>query len=208
MRRAIAVTCLVFLVGVSQAKAQATYSFSVSRHVSIPFSEQRVDDILAAASKMLKKLDDPDDLACDVTFKRIGPIQTFTSPNAEGVIHNRRERDAVHSENFDSSVINIKIVKKIEYCRPPFTGFLGCSWPHRFHSIIVVADQQVPQLVWPHEFGHQTGLWHRRPLDNALMSPCTLQTDNVQVTQRECKCFQKGPGGCKKPEPHPPVGCK
>jgi hypothetical protein len=114
MRRAIAVTCLVFLVGVSQAKAQATYSFSVSRHVSIPFSEQRVDDILAAASKMLKKLDDPDDLACDVTFKRIGPIQTFTSPNAEGVIHNRRERDAVHSENFDSSVINIKIVKKIE----------------------------------------------------------------------------------------------
>ena len=49
MRRAIALTCLVVLAGVNQARAQAIYSLSVSRHVSIPFSEQRVDDILAAA---------------------------------------------------------------------------------------------------------------------------------------------------------------
>jgi len=208
-RSAIVLTCLALLGAVNQAKAQATYSLSVSRHVSIPFSEQQVDDILAAASKMLQKVNHPDDLACNVTFKRIGPIQTFTSPNREAVIRNESDRDAVHRENFDSSVINVKIVKEIDYCRPPFKSFFGCSWPHRFHSIIVVADQQFPQLVWPHEFGHQTGLWHRKPLKEALMSPCTLQTDNVQVTKRECECFNKGPGGCSNiPEPDPPVGCR
>jgi hypothetical protein len=202
MRTAIALTCLALLVGFNKAMAQATHSLSVSRHVSVPFSESQVDDILAAASKMLQKAGSPG--ACDVTLKRIGPIQTFTSPNPEGIIHNRTDRDAVHSENFDSSVINVKIVNKIESCLPPIRGFLGCGWPKKFRSIIVVADQQFPQLVWPHEFGHQTGLFHR-PVDKALMSPCTLQADNVQLTKRECTCFKKGPGGCPNiPETHPP----
>ena len=203
MRSAIALTCLALLVGVNQARAQATHSLSVSRHVSVPFSESQVDDILAAASKMLQKTDSPG--ACDVTLKRIGPIQTFTSPNPEGIIHNTTDRDAVHREKFDSSVINVKIVNKIESCIPPNKGFRGCSWPLRFRSIIVVADQQFPQLVWPHEFGHQTGLWHRAvEVDKALMSPCTLQADNVQLTKRECICFKKGPGECHPRETHPP----
>jgi hypothetical protein len=184
--------CLVLLVGINQARAQATHSLSVSRHVNVPFSESQVDDILTAASKILHSAG-----ACDVTLKRIGPMQTFTSPNRDGVIRNQSDRDAVHRENFDSSVVNLKIVKEIDFCIPPFTSFRGCSYPPRFKSIIVAADRPFPELVWPHEFGHQTGLFHR-PADKAtaLMSPCPLQADNVQLTQSECTCFQKGLGGC------------
>jgi hypothetical protein len=83
MRTAIALTCLALLFGVNQARAQATHSLSVSRHVNVPFNESQVDDILTAASKILHTAS-----ACDVTLKRIGPIQTFTSPNRDAVIHN------------------------------------------------------------------------------------------------------------------------
>ena len=109
MRTAIALTCLALLVGVNQATAQATHSLSVSRHVSVTFSESQVDNILAAASKMLQKTGSPG--ACDVTLKRIGPIQTFTAHNPEAIIRNTTDRDAVQRVNFDSSVINVKIVK-------------------------------------------------------------------------------------------------
>jgi hypothetical protein len=40
-----------------------------------------------------------------------------------------------------------------------------------------------------------------------LMSPCPLRASNVQVTQDECDCFQKGPGGCHPPEPKPRAAC-
>ena len=124
MRIAIALTCLALVVGVNQARAQATHSLSVSRHVNVPFSESQVDEILAAASKMLQKAGSPG--ACDVTLKRIGPIQTFTSPNRDGIIRNQSDRDAVHRENFDSSVVNVKIVKEIDFCIPHNSSNL--SW--------------------------------------------------------------------------------
>jgi hypothetical protein len=62
---------------------------------------------------------------CDVSLKRIGPIQTFTAPNPEGIIRNTTDRDAVQRENFDSSVINVKIVNKIESLS---SSNKGLSW--------------------------------------------------------------------------------
>ncbi len=194
-----------------QAGAQQSYLFSVSRHQSVQVSDQEVDRILAAASQMLQKdsnhVDTANDVTCNVTFKRLGPIHTFASPSTPAVIKNRIERDAVHKVNFDPSVINVKIVKEIKYCRPQLgNSFFGCSWPHHFHSIIVVAHQPFPELVWPHEFGHQTGLWHRKG-GKALMSACLLNSANVQVTRHECDCFLSGPGTCDTPEPRPPATC-
>lgn len=207
----ISIVWFALLTWVNPASAQQTYSLSVGRHPSVQISDQKVDRILAAASKMLQKsshhVDSPDDVACNVTFKRTGPIHTFASPNTPAVIKTESDRDAVHSENFDPSVINVKIIKEIDFCRPPQQGkFRGCSWPHQFRSIIVTADAIFPELVWPHEFGHHTGLWHRNGLD-ALMSPCPLQKTNVKVTQYECSCLLAGPGGCQAPEPQPPASC-
>jgi hypothetical protein len=210
----VAMAWLALLMLPEPASAQVTYQLVVSRHPSVPFTEQQADSILAAASQMLQKADRPQAQACNVTFKRSGPIRTFASPNTPAVIINKQDRDAVHRENFDSSVVNIKIVDQILFCRPVrgFSGigkYRGCSWPEDFRSIIVTASAKHPELVWPHEFGHQTGLWHRE--DNAshtvLMSPCPLRASNVQVTQDECDCFQKGPGGCHPPEPKPRAAC-
>lgn len=198
----IAIIWLALLIAITSASAQATYSLKVSRHPSVSFSEQKVDQILADASKMLQK-------SCNVTLQRLGPVQVLPA-NVPADIKNESDRDAVHKENPDSDphVISLKIVKKIEFCRPQQgNSFVGCSWPHSFHSIIVIADQQHPELVWPHEFGHQTGLWHRKGLNKALMSPCSLKASNVQVTQSECHCLLAGPGGCNTPEPSPPVSC-
>jgi hypothetical protein len=209
----IAIIWLALLIGITSASAQVTYSLKVSRHPSVSFSDQQVDQILADASKMLQKdphhADATNNVACNVTLQRVGPVQVL-SANAPAVIKNQSDRDAVHRENPDSdpNVISVKIVKKIEFCRPQQgNSFVGCSWPHSFHSIIVVADQKSPKLVWPHEFGHHTGLWHRKGLNNALMSPCTLKATNVQVTKSECSCLLAGPGGCKTSEPKPPVTC-
>jgi hypothetical protein len=214
LRGVIAIAWLALLILPEPASAQVTYPLVVSRHPSVQFSEDQVDSILAAASKMLQKVDRPQAQACNVTFKRSGPIRTFASPNTPAVITNAKDRDAVHRENFDSSVVNIKIVDQILFCRRVrgISGqgvFRGCSWPEDFRSIIVTVSAKQPELVWPHEFGHQTGLWHRE--DDAshtvLMSPCPLRASNVQVTQDECDCLQKGPGGCHPPEPNPRATC-
>jgi hypothetical protein len=187
-------------------RAETTHLLSVGRHDSVQFSEQKVDEILAAASKVLHAT------ACNVTLKRIGPLYTFASPSTPAIIKNQIERDEVHKVKFTPDVlISVKIVERIEFCRPNFgkSLFNGCSWPRHFRSMIVIADPEphVPELVWLHEFGHQTGLWHRRPDNVALMSPCPLTTANVQITADECKCFRKGPGARKTPEPDPPVTC-
>ena len=187
--------------------APITHSLSVGRHHSVEFSEQRVDSILAAASKVMH------DAGSRVTFKRTGPINTFASPDTPAIIKNQAERDAVHQVRFEpEGVVSVKIVERIEFCRPNFgkTLFNGCSWPRHFRSMIVIADPKpnVPELVWLHEFGHQTGLWHRRPDELALMSPCPLKPGNVQLTEHECKCFREGPGAFRIPEPDPPVTCQ
>jgi hypothetical protein len=189
------------------SRAQITHLLSVGRHHSVPFSEEKVDNILAAASRVLH------DAGCRVTLKRIGPLYTFASANTPAIIRNQIERDDVHQVKFEpDGVISVKIVERIEFCRPNFgkSLFNGCSWPRHFRSMIVVADPKpnVPELVWLHEFGHQTGLWHRRPDDAALMSPCPLTPANVRLTADECKCFRKGPGARKTPEPEPPVTCE
>jgi hypothetical protein len=186
---------------------QKTHLLSIGRHHSVPFSEERVDKILAAASKLLQHA------GCDVTLARVGPVHTFESPSTPAVIKDQNHRDEIHKIEFDpKGVVSVKIVEKIEFCRPNFgkTLFNGCSWPRHFRSMIVIADPkpELPELVWLHEFGHQTGLWHRRPDEVALMSPCPLKATNVELNPHECNCFRIGPGAFSTPEPEPPVTCE
>jgi hypothetical protein len=201
----IAILCPGLLVASEPAGAQTTYEFSVSRHSSVTISERQVDDILAKASDMLQRR-----AACNITFKRTGPIHTFTAPNAAGDIRTVSDRDAVHKENFDRNVINIKILNEIGSCRPVpgVDSFDGCSFPHEFRSIIVRGDLDHPELVWPHEFGHQTGLFHRKgDTRKTLMSPCPLVSSNVELNSDECACFKSGPGTCETAEPASPAQC-
>lgn len=204
MRTIMAIVCLGLMMWAGPASAQKTYSLSVSHHPSIRLSDEEVDNILAAASKMLKKpghTDTPDNVACDVTFKRRGPVKPFASPNAKAEITTEAERDAVHREDSD-----VKVVKKIEFCRPNMGDtFDGCAWPPRSGrrpiSIIVIhkANEELNSILWAHEIGHRKGLWHRSER-RSLMTVCDLAADQVRVTRSECKCLLRK-GRCSTPEP-------
>src|SRR6266446_8993507 len=224
MRIIAGILSLAVLMWVEAASAQKTYSLSVSGHSAVPaLSDGEVEAILADASKMLQK---NSDFACDVTFSLKGPVGTFASPDTP--IVTRHNIDAVH--RVDSNVagvdFRVKVVKEIKFCRPDLPNpdglFDGCSFfPPDSRSIIVVhpkfhTNPRDPRgsplsnypdhLLWPHEFGHLTGLPHRRDRF-ALMTPCSLSNlpgTPVQVNHAECRRLLSGPGA---PPPRP-IGCR
>lgn len=205
----IIVAIFASLLWVGAASAQATsppkkYSLSVSRHIAVPeLSGADVKRILADASKMLQTNRGH---ACNVKFTLRGSIGTFGSPNTPTAnIPSKVDADhieAVHS--VDSGVdsdVHIKVVEEIKpRCFGPPHAFQGCSFPHRFRSIIVVhpdkhtvnvegIDKLVTRvfphtkfpdhLLWAHEFGHLTGLNHRTtvpPMDD-MRDRCEHATD-------------------------------
>jgi hypothetical protein len=228
----MALILVVALTWVDAAKAQKTYSLSVSRHRSVPLlSEDEVDRILADASKTLQKnsghVRPPENVGCNVTFTLKGPVRTFGSPETPAKV-DEHHIEAVHRVDSDVTGVDfhVQVVDEItNFCRVPGLGFAGCSYPPEFHSIIVVhpkrhinpSDPKGPRLaefpdhlLWAHEFGHLTGLGHRIA-PRALMTPCALNeqfsdpTDTLaEVTQGECNCMLSGLNSCPLPDP---LGC-
>jgi hypothetical protein len=202
MRILFAIVCLSLLMVVDPASAQrtTTYSLTISHHRELKLSAPLVDEILVEASNVLK--------TCNVSFRRKGEVGVFA--DAPLRIESPDDRDDVHKEPFD-----VKVVEFIGFCRIE-TGHRGCAWDPpsgekepRKRSMIIKRDvfnredAKLGGIIFAHEFGHRTGLWHRN-VKNALMSPCTLEHDDVQVTDKECACFRGGPGFCKDdPEPKP-----
>lgn len=198
------------------ASAQKVYSLSVSRHRAVPaLTAREVNVILAAASKMLQKDSthhSDDDTACNVTFTLKGPVGTFGSPDTPDVV-DEQHIAAVHQVDAKLTGVDfhVKVVREIDFCRPGLRGpFEGCSFsPPDFRSMIVVHPKlhirphYPDNLLWPHEFGHLTGLGHRED-PNALMTPCALTKNDVQVKRSECHCLRGGPASCQLPAP---VGC-
>jgi hypothetical protein len=205
MQTIIAIVCLGLLMWVEPAGAQSTRSLTVSHHRDIPLSEDQVDEILAKASEILQKN------SCNVTFRRSGPVRPFASSTTPATIETAADRDAVHREDSD-----VKVVKAIKYCRDEHDrgqDHDGCAWdpprpgrPPQHRSMIAVhrQDTRLAGLVWAHEFGHRTGLWHRSEAD-ALMTICPLDLDRLipqeKVNRRECNCFVGGPDSCRTPAP-------
>jgi hypothetical protein len=202
--------CLGLQMWAEPASAQVTHGLTVGHHRDIALSDGEVDEILAEASKILKNN------SCNVTFERKGIVQPFTSPATPKDITSESERDAVHREPFD-----VKVVMSIGFCRGE-GKYAGCAWdplpggsePRRQSMIVVHRPEAVRNLhakveilgiLWAHEFGHRTGLWHRDER-NALMTVCPLERKQEAVDSRECGCFIAGPGSCRTPEP--PAHCR
>jgi hypothetical protein len=212
MQIVVAIACLV-LLWVDPANAQdtktypdtKTFDVTVGRHKAVTLSKEKADDILAEASKVLKK--------CNVVLKRKDSVGTFTAPNPDARINNRADRDAVHRQSFDFKVVKIPF----NFCRlEQIAGFFGCAWdpppppkeelPQHRSMIVGLSrnDLKHTGVTWAHEFGHRTGLPHRNER-HALMA-CSVKVENVEINQHECDCLRGGPGFCKDP-PEPAGAC-
>jgi hypothetical protein len=138
---------------------------------------------------------------CGVSFKRIGPIKFF-APGTPDAIADETQLEKVHAEPAD-----VKVVSSISFCKEKGT-FIGCAWRRNGPKTVIVTQKVlfVRHILWAHEFGHTTGLQHRADA-GAMMTPCGLTLDKVELNQDECNCFRAGPGGCQIPEPNPEVVC-
>lgn len=175
-----------------------TFSLTVGHHKSIDLDEDKVDEIMAAASKVLKK--------CNVVLKRKGRVGTFASSKTPSKIEDAADRDAVHRENFDIKVVDLPI----DFCRVS-QMHEGCAWDpppppakqaprHRSMILSDISNAKMAGMIWAHEFGHRTGLSHRSGNRNALMScRVPLQLEQPALSDHECKCVRGGPGSCDDP---------
>jgi hypothetical protein len=197
MQTIMAIASLALLMWAEPASAQSPYSLTVSRHHTVTLSESDIDEILRDASEILQNNSAH---ACNATFKRNGPVKTFTSPDTPAIIRDRADRDAVHSEDSD-----IKIVKEIGFCRLGRGSFRGCAWPpraggrgaRRISVIFVERPENVkPNIgrLWAHELGHRMGLRHVS--DKPALMGCSLNNPSAEITKRDCECFLSGPGSC------------
>ena len=194
MRTPVAIACLGLLLWIEPATGESarpliTHELTVSYHRSIHLSPEQVRNILQRMSRDVLG-------ECDVAFKLVGEVEPFASGRTPHTISDQDDLEAVHREPAD-----VKVVKAIDFCKREsiFEGeFIGCSWRPRGRPKTMIVTQVEPGLrpiLWAHEFGHTRGLPHRRNPE-ALMTPCTLFGDNLQVTTRECSCFRKNRGGC------------
>ena len=114
-------------------------------------------------------------------------------------IRNADDLEAVHRVTACGSTPNcfdVKVVNTIKHCKEP--GRVGgCAFrrPENGPKTVIIAlsqTQGIRHMLLAHEFGHTTGLQHRRdPL--ALMTHCDIDKGTNNVNSDECKCFRAGP---------------
>jgi hypothetical protein len=189
VRRCNVILLLGLLLWIEPASAQdvTVHPLKVSIHQAIyaPSIQSAVESILEKASLLLQTQDDDQDVSCNVGFKLDGPITTFGSAPAD--ITDAISLEAVHHVPAD-----VKIVRSITYCVGELEkeGFWGCSWRPkglRKTMIVTMPGTGVEPVLWAHEFGHTTGLRHRKdPEDLALMLP-NLEPFHQHVTKNECR---------------------
>ena len=193
MRALIAIACLG-LVAWEPARAETTYTVTVSRHASVrDFSEKEVKQILRKASTVLHNA------GCDVTFRLDGPIRTFSSPNVPSDVVSTSDLDQVHGEPAD-----VKIVKGLHCCVERKGIFGGCSWPPKAGSRSIILTEGGATLGnrWAHEFGHRMGLPHRGK-NTVLMTKTGVTAASVRLNKAECRCYLNQGSCTLPPQPMP-----
>jgi hypothetical protein len=180
--------------------AMVTHWLTVSVHPVVHLNQPEVEGILKGASDLLQgnNTDITPRNNCKVEFKFKGFIPWTSAP---AVIASKTELEQVHEVAAD-----VKIVRSIRYCRQRKGLYWGCAWrPGDLQRTVIISSEGISAVGGPvvlaHEYGHTTGLPHRRQVNNLnLMAPCP-EAFSQQVNQHECTQFLKGP----MPPPYPPI---
>lgn len=164
------------------AQAQTTVRVAITQHNALPaqLSDATADQLLAAMSSLLQIGDSNSDVACPVTFARVGPVGTFTSAEIPFSIASEQA-----FENTINQGNSIKIVGEILWCGSLLPGIAGCADVGGPRMVVTRRSSSIEAVIWAHEFGHTTGSSHRDiPLQ--LMRPSAIP-DMREVNSIECQ---------------------
>jgi hypothetical protein len=161
------------------------------RHLNSVYSDTEFDADLSAATQKLFNSDTgctDADVACPVSFSRLGAITTFGS-SSDGL--NDITTESELNQVFAVAGARVKFVSSLSYCGYFEPDIIGCAQTPG--GSIILQTGWSGSSLFVHEFGHNMGLNHRDSCANNLMSSSTCQScpDNV-VNQAECSAFGGG----------------
>ncbi|HSE15771.1 MAG TPA: matrixin family metalloprotease [Pyrinomonadaceae bacterium] len=168
-----------------QCRSVIQHPFRVRRFTNTNMPAGEADQILAAASSILRVDDGAGDVGCRIGLSRIRDLTTFSQ--GDGSIDSAAEFATVMGLAGD-----VKVVNAINFCGGLIPNVLGCA-PIGGGSFTVVrfgSQVEIEAIAWAHEFGHNQGLPHRND-QNAIMNG-TISATNRRVTTGECSAFQEG----------------
>lgn len=154
-------------------------------HVDLgnPMTDDVLDRRLADATLVAGLADFQADVACCIRVERSGGAKIVGAPgDGLDVIDNERELDTV----LGIRSARVKVVRLINSCSGPGTNILGCSYTPG-NGIVLVRTGTDEDVLWLHEFGHNTGLLHNP--DASYVMHAFLRGSNVGLTQAECTRF-------------------
>lgn len=159
-------------------------SLSISRFTTATLNNATADQVLSAATSLLKTDNGVGDVTCEVTLQRSGNVSVFSTGN--GIINTQQDFNTIIGLSG-----NVKVVNAINWCggpSPTFGIFVGCAPRPGTSQILVRTSANQEGVLWAHEYGHTQGL-PDLSVANAVMNG-TLSATNKRVTTGECNAFR------------------
>lgn len=152
----------------------------VRRFTDVALTNAEAEQIVNDMTSVLQTSDGSSDVACSVTFSRVGGVTSFGQ--GDGSIDSAAEFNVV-----DGLAGNVKVVEEINFCGTFDPNFSGCSKA----GVSLTVERAGPALegiLWAHELGHTRGLQHRNS-ETAIMNP-SVGSNRRQVNTSECSAFR------------------
>lgn len=162
-----------------------------TNHVdATPVPDTRVDLFASLASTRSERSDFAEDVACCVSFHRVGGAAAFGAPgDGLDVIDDDPELWAVLGE----SSARVKVVRAINWCGGP-ASFWGCAPVPGNTMVVIDGLDGYPYheaALWVHEYGHNCGLGHNG--DGRYFMVGGIDGDERALTPPECAALHDPP---------------
>lgn len=153
--------------------------------VSNPMTDSRLDDVLLEGSYRMGRADYGNDVGCCANVAREGTAQVFGSiGDGRDVLNTSGESGTI----IGSSVARVKVIRAISWCGGPGAGIIGCAFtPGRGMALVRLSSVGNEALLWVHEYGHNTGLFHVSSTQRIMYG--SLLGNNNGLNQSECNRF-------------------
>lgn len=161
--------------------------------VSNKMNDTRLDPVLREAELRAGREDFPADTMCCLTIDRQGTAQDLNGAGLD-VIDNGTELNAV----LNDGISRVKVVNAINWCTTAGTNILGCAWigAHGM-SLVRMTSLQDEAVLWLHEYGHNTGLFHAGTSEYVMYG--FLTTGANGLSEPECAAYHNPADGSSPP---------